>query len=634
MDARNPNARRRLTRQLLAATIVLAVVLRFAGLDFGRNALIPRADENVLVAGVLYSVAGDPNPHYAVWGHLMHNLCSIAAVGWLAVRVFIQDAGGWLEAVAENYCEPWDVIRLCRGISALAGAATLIPTYLIARRMFHSRVVGLSSAVLLSTMFLHVRDSHFGTTDILATLTGAWALAVMLRARSCQSRGAAWRVGLWTGVALASKLSTAPLVPTFLTLVVWRSCRSHGVGLAAIVGYFALGVAITGIGLQPFMVLDPMQTLFGVVGDILNPERRPFLGGLDGDVAKVMLRYYVPQAVGWTVGVAAAAGAIVTAIAPRHGYERLVVVPIVWMLLPLVSVHQTYLRYLDPLLPLVSIFAARAIDRLASSILCSQLDRTAGLRHCATLGLALVCALPNLYRSIMLDIRLMREDTRGEARRWIEANVPDGSRIYWVGFGIYGPHVTMPWLHTSGHYDRAVALERQRHGLDNRVLEQARAWKEQRAVPCYESVAVTPASVRPEIAGYEQFPFVRRHSGASLAAAVDGWGRDVGLVSDETPYHEPMVRMVAHCIGVGAESIDRLSETWVVVTRLPPHSDVLDKMGPQYELVHRIDPGWHGEPDDPRIMVFDWGDAWWLPNIGIEQVDRAGPEISVFRLRP
>jgi hypothetical protein len=630
----DPSVSRWLTRRLLAATIVLAVVLRFAGLDFGRNALIPRADENVLVAGVLYALGGDPNPHYAVWGHLMHNLCSIVAAAWLAVRVFAQESGGWLQAVAEVYCEPWGVIRLCRAISALAGAATLIPTYLIARRMFHSRLVGLSSAVVLSTMFLHVRDSHFGTTDILATLTGTWALAVIMRARSHRSRGAAWRAGLWTGVALASKLSTAPLVPIFITLLVCRRRPPRGVTTAAIVLHFALGVAITGIVLQPFMLFDPVQTLFGVGGDILNPERRPFFGGIDGNVAKVMLRYYVPQALGWTVGGAAAVGAIVTALAPRHGRERLLLVPIIWMVLPLVTVHQTYLRYLDPLLPLVSILAAQAISRFTSFIPRSKVDRTVRICDWTTLGLAVACALPNLHRSIMLDLRLMREDTRGEARRWIEANVPSGSRIYWIGFGIYGPHVTMPWLHTTSQNERAVAMERLRHGLNNRVLEQCHAWKEDRAAPCYEPVAATPTGDRPEVAGYEQFPFASRHSRVPWAMAADDWGRRVGLVSDETPYHEPMARMVARYVGVGAEAVNRLSETWVVVTRLPPHTDVLGKLGPRYELVHRIEPGWHGAPDDPGNMVYDWGDAWWLPNIGIEHVDRPGVEINIFRLRP
>ena len=114
--------------------MALAAVLRFVGLGFGHGVLTARADEELLRSGVLISLTGDLNPHYAVWGHSFHYLyTAVAAVG-LAVQVGLGRAASWTDAVAAAHCEPWTLIWWGRAISASAGVATLWATYQLARR--------------------------------------------------------------------------------------------------------------------------------------------------------------------------------------------------------------------------------------------------------------------------------------------------------------------------------------------------------------------------------------------------------------------------------------------------------------------------------------------------------------------
>jgi hypothetical protein len=300
---------RRTIGRVLVASIILAAVLRFVGLGFGRGVLTARADEELLRSGVMIALTGDLNPHYAVWGHLFHYIYSALAAFWTALEVWSGRAETWTAAVAAAHCEPWTMIWIGRAISATAGILTVAATYRLARRVCSCRLAAACSCMLLSTLFLHVRDSHFATSDVLLSLFSTAALAAM----TGRKRPDAAQAGLWTGLALATKLLSATVVLTFVcaTLLTYR--RSDDAArtgrIRDIVKFLAVAAVIALIA-QPFLVLDPMETWYGLFGDLFNPERRPFEHGLSLTNAQIIARYYVPQAVGWTVGSLATLGGI------------------------------------------------------------------------------------------------------------------------------------------------------------------------------------------------------------------------------------------------------------------------------------------------------------------------------------
>src|SRR5512139_3369511 len=56
---------------------------------------------------------------------------------------------------------PWPYLLSARIISALLGALTIPVVYLLAKR-YRDRSVGLIAAAVMTVLFFHVRDSHFG----------------------------------------------------------------------------------------------------------------------------------------------------------------------------------------------------------------------------------------------------------------------------------------------------------------------------------------------------------------------------------------------------------------------------------------------------------------------------------------
>ncbi|MBI3468307.1 MAG: DUF2029 domain-containing protein, partial [Planctomycetes bacterium] len=430
---------RRLLRAVLVVALVVATLLRFVGLGFGHGVLCPRPDEELIRSGVLISLTGDLNPHYAVWGHLFHYLYAAISAAWTAIRVWSGVVWNWTEAVGATHCDPGTFIWLGRALSATAGVLTLAATYQLARRALGSRLVAVGSCILLSTLFLHVRDSHFATCDMLLTLLSTCALAAM----ASPGRTRAGRAAVWTGLALATKLLAATVVLTFLTVSV--GCRpsqpeerrwSHRLG--EIVRFLAVAAAVT-IVTQPFLLLDPMETWYGLFDDLFNPGRRPLEHGLHAINAAILVRYYVPQALGWVVGGLATVGGLFLVV--RVVSERLrcrhrasLLAYVLWSILALVSVERIFLRYLDPLLPVTCVLAAFGIERI-----CRTTARFVMRVHCRvglTLACTLLAALPNLYRGIWLDHHLLQPDTRELARQWIEQNVPSGSRILWASHGV------------------------------------------------------------------------------------------------------------------------------------------------------------------------------------------------------
>jgi hypothetical protein len=104
---------------------------------------------------------------------------------------------------------------LGRGISAAFGVASCILLYDFGGRAY-SRAAGLLGAAFLAFAVLHVRDSHFFTTDV--TMTFFMLVLMLLSLRIAE--GAGTRVWVWAGIAaglgFATKQTVAMVFPVIL----------------------------------------------------------------------------------------------------------------------------------------------------------------------------------------------------------------------------------------------------------------------------------------------------------------------------------------------------------------------------------------------------------------------------------
>ncbi|GEM_PF-7092174 len=597
-----------------------------------------RPDEEFMRSSVLVSLTGDLNPHYAVWGHLFHYLYVCVAGAWLFARLLLGHAASWSAAVAEAHCDPWSVIWLGRAVSAAAGSLTVLITYRLARSTLRSRAVALGAAILLAATFLHVRDSHFATADILLGLVATVAIGSAARSvTGDQSQRV--RAGVLTGLALATKLLAVTVILAFVTVGLLEQWRRPDRSWWSWIRGAALYVSVAGLTtlvLQPFLALDPMETWFGLFDDLFNSQRRPFSRGIDLANASVIVRYYVPQATGWTCGGLAAVGLVHMMF--QHGSPRrlALVAFTVWWLLAVVSVQTMFLRYLTPLTPVLCVMASHGISRVVRVLLrfARPPDKCLSLlggRFGVAVAASIAASLPNMVRDVQLGRILSCPDTRALAGRWIELNVPSGSRIVWTGYEVIPAEVTMPWLEAPLEHAEQIVRLREARGLPTAVEQAVVALKRRRQRSGYRLVSVRFSPDSRETTTLEAFP---PNTPLYDLELLRWWeGQTQRWLVRESPRWELTRRQVTNVLLISTEHLVNGDEEYIVTTGMPCDRRLLGLLSKRYDEVARFDAGvdWS---EQTRQVMYDLGDRWYVPNWGIARVDRPGPEIRIWRKRP
>src|SRR5262245_52703773 len=161
----------------LALIVSAGLTLRVWGLAFGLPHDFVRPDEEKIVGPALGIAAGDLNPHLFLYPSLfLYLTASVYAI---------------LPSV--------DPFLVARALAAVAGTATIAVLYGAARERF-SRRAALAAAAFSAVVFLMVRDSHFGVTDVPAAFLTVCAFWAAMR---CAARGVTPRrvavAGLLTG---------------------------------------------------------------------------------------------------------------------------------------------------------------------------------------------------------------------------------------------------------------------------------------------------------------------------------------------------------------------------------------------------------------------------------------------------
>ncbi len=366
--------------------------------------------------------------------------------------------------------DPWPYLLSARIISALAGALTIPIVYLLAKR-FRDHSLGLVAAALMTVLFFHVRDSHFGVPDTLTTLFAAATGWLSLRAyQTGQMRDVVW-AGLAAGLAAGAKYTT---VIVFITVLVaalliktnWRrrialfSAAILGGGLGFLIGY-------PNLLLNPPIFIKDISFLFARVGE-----------GFEGwrIVPDNSAMYYL-ETLRWGIGdiaiILCGIGIIAAVVRRRADGVILIAFPITYFVV--MSLSQGHFgRYMLPMLPyLVVLIADTAWNVIPTLWRRMAGQSTRAFKIAQPIGWVLILAVlfPNLANSLRADWIMAQVDTRTLAKRWIEENIPAGSRI-----AVEWPYHTPP---LSNGY--TVPPESQREywldlvwgfGLADRPLEQ------------------------------------------------------------------------------------------------------------------------------------------------------------------
>ncbi len=321
---------------------------------------------------------------------------------------------------------PWPYLLSARIISALLGALTIPIVFLLARR-FRADRLGLIAAAIMTVLFFHVRDSHFGVPDTLTTLFAAATVWLSLRAFQTRHSRDLLFAGACAGLAAGAKYTTvvvvvAVIVAALLTGTTWRRrvklllVAALGVLVGFIIGY-------PNLLLNPAIFLKDISFLFARVGEGFEGWR------IVPDNSTV---FYLDTLL-WSTGLAALilTGIGLIAAVQRHRPEDLILISFPLTYFVVMSLSQGHFgRYMLPILPLTVVLIADAAWHVLPRLI-RRWRAPFALKVAQPIGLValLLVFIPNLLNSLRFDWILAQADTRTLAKQWIESNIAAGSRI-------------------------------------------------------------------------------------------------------------------------------------------------------------------------------------------------------------
>jgi 4-amino-4-deoxy-L-arabinose transferase-like glycosyltransferase len=422
---------------LLAAIVVAAALLRLWHHDFDiGHTFVPDAEEKV--AQAMAVSRGNLVPH-----------------NWKQPYFLPYSGGAVLAAVGLFHPVDRAVAKRAMTLYMIAlSLATLLLLHRTALVLFESRPVALLATAILAFAPMNVMGSRYIKEDIpLLLWTQLALLFVFLIVKRGRPRDYLC-AGLAVGAAIGTKHVGALLVPLFVAACAVRA-RATGQGLRQVLGGWPLVgaqlILLAALAFNPFVLIRTDEFIAGV----------RFQGGyaLAGhhDGTRVtpwsqLWTFYLREALlpglTWPIVVACLAALPLALRLRRSPRDGVVALLAAWTIVVYFAFEASpskpypfFARYLHPLTPSVALLAAWALWR-ARRALAARLPAPGGGAVAGALVAAAV-AWP-LGQSVLVSAAL-GDDTRLQARRWIEGNLPPRAQVV-VDGSFYGPPLDEPPL--------------------------------------------------------------------------------------------------------------------------------------------------------------------------------------------
>ncbi len=330
-----------------------------------------------------------------------------------------------LGLVPSPHASLFEAVLVARIVSATAGVATVaLVGWLLWQA--HSARAGLLGAALAAVVPLEVIQSHLVSVDILLSTGIVLCLVLSWRLARSGTSAAALAAGLVAGLTFGTKYTGLAVTVPIAWAAAEAAWRERSLAtLTRLVVLLLLGFALGFTIACPICVFSPQRLLRSMsmlttAGNFENlafwrVELVPGLG-IRGKPYIYQIFVALPYALGWPLWLAAGAG-LVSALRRHDLTDRILLLALVAYLLPIGLSAFDALRYLLPLLPILSLLAARFLAGPAGS----------GGR--ARLALA-VLILAYTGALTVSQVGRFSFQQQHEVAAWIEASVerpPDGA---------------------------------------------------------------------------------------------------------------------------------------------------------------------------------------------------------------
>lgn len=376
------------------ALVAIALLLRLWGIRHGLPIAYNSDEDAHFVPGAVALFGHGWNPHYFA------NPPALTYAFHLLFAVLFGGGGRFAH-------DPGAYFLAGRVLVALLGAASAGLLYRAGTLLF-DRETGLLAGGLVAVAFLPVFYSHLALNDVPAM---AGVCLALLGTAMVLERG--WALdyalaGAGVGVAAATKYTAGLALLPLLGAMFGSPHRSPrrlllGVGVAALA----------------FLVIDPYALIdFGAFRDGIHGQAGLSGAGKLGQTQSSGILFYLGAStwgLGWIPALAALAGAAL--LAARDRRRALVLLPPLVLFLVTLGLEERYFgRWLLPVVPMLALLAAHAA-------------REAGRRGVPLALVAVLLLGQGAYQSVASDRILARPDARNDARAWMVAHIPAGSRV-------------------------------------------------------------------------------------------------------------------------------------------------------------------------------------------------------------
>lgn len=411
---------RRAAIVLLAAIVAMAAAVRFWALRFGLPHTNTRPDETIIIDVALDFLRGHLRPSFFDYPwFFMWTLAGLYLLYFVWGRVTgIFSSIADLLASWRTHWTPFFLIP--RGLSAVAGTATVLVVFRIAKRLWGD-TTGLIAALFLALAFLHVRDSHFGTTDVSMTFLLMLSVSLLLDAHFSKRRRDFAAAGIAGGLAAATKynalLLAVPLMASYLLNIFDADDRRQALKDPRLLVFGLPFAAAFAIGV-PFLLFD-LPKFFSEMR-LLRESMEVGSRGLELSVGWIHhIEYSLRYGLGLPLLIAGGVGmAMMFLLEPRIAILVLSF-PIAYFIVA-GSVRNLFFRYAIPILPFLCIAAARAITRFV------RYDALAA-------AIAIAVVIPSGISAFQFDRIASMADNRVIVARWFDEHVPAGSTVLMSG---------------------------------------------------------------------------------------------------------------------------------------------------------------------------------------------------------
>lgn len=458
-------------RMLVLAILIAALCLRLNHIGFGLPA-INDPDELMFELGALRMLRSHSlNPGW--FGHPATTTMYLLSLINMAVYLVGHALGRFLtvrDFAAAAFTDPGLLILPGRVAMALFGTASVALTARMAGALF-GPVAAVLAALLLAVSPVAVGWSQIVRSDVMATVFMQMGLLASLRYYRDPSRRDLIKAAMWLGVAVATKWPFAmggAAMPAILIAQTARRRLAMAQAIRAMIGFSCMAL-VTLLLVSPYLVLAHDVVIRNLAGEVQVRH----LGATGGTPLENLL-WYLGDPLRRAMGVGGLAlAAVGVALSARSAEARVLVLPVLaGFVALLIFQHLVWERWALPLLPLLSLAAARALTALAEYGVARWLRPGSSWILAGILGGAL--ALP-LAAADLVQARARTHDTRQQASAWAIRHMPPGSTVMieHFGFDLYA----QPWrllfpLGKAGCLDAKGLL----HGkVDYGAIEQGRA---------------------------------------------------------------------------------------------------------------------------------------------------------------